>query len=610
MAWIQPNTAVRILRGVPLDIDDENSFHFVSAQAQESAFSFYTKFALINKPDTVMYQRHNKNSIRIEKKADLLYDCNYMMFQNTEYGTKWFYAFITEVNYINDRVSEVVYELDDLQTWYFDFHLEECYVEREHQATDNIGDNLQPENIGTGELFYDGADRLFWYNPQAASANNDYHPCVVVAGPFNKLGGDSNGTVTGGMYSGLHYNIFFTYTDDQNVVHPMIDQLLDFFDRMRVATREDQIVTMFYFIKEFAVQSSSDPSSDTPLRSYYQEVKNVTRDYRGFKNNYNNLNEEYYVPHNNKLFTAPYNYITVTDWQGHGMDYCYEYFSDSQITFILNSSLSVTPAIGFIPVNYMGSTPNQGYGRNFDYSFWYSDFPRIPWITDGFVAWLAQTTAAVAGTALFYAPQIALSGASGIEALKLNGSNAAYNSMIDSANSLKSSMVDILDESGNLIGQTTAVTNKLASKRTDYKMKTGDFSPTMFNNFRIQGLLASGAVAMLRGTRIGGCAQPSPNWAISNIAVDAVHKKIRKEYAMRIDKYFDMYGYACNQVKIPNTAVRTEWTYTKTIGCHITGDLPADSAKRICQRFDSGLRLWVTPSHLGNYSDYSNNVLI
>lgn len=45
--------------------------------------------------------------------AENLYDCNYIMFQNASFGTKWFYAFITSVAYENNETSRITMEIDD-----------------------------------------------------------------------------------------------------------------------------------------------------------------------------------------------------------------------------------------------------------------------------------------------------------------------------------------------------------------------------------------------------------------------------------------------------------------------------------------------------------------
>lgn len=87
------------------------------------------------------------------------------------------------------------------------------------------------------------------------------------------------------------------------------------------------------------------------------------------------------------------------------------------------------------------------------------------------------------------------------------------------------------------------------------------------------------------------------------------HKHIRAEYLQIIDGYFDMFGYACHQVKIPDRAARPEWTYVKTIGCKIdpaaTSGLPGDDMEKIESLYNAGIRWWTNPAHVGNYT-YSN----
>lgn len=64
------------------------------------------------------YQRVNKGTMRVGLSADSCYDCNYLMFQNSGFGSKWFYAFITSVEYVNNAVTEITFEIDVMQTWF------------------------------------------------------------------------------------------------------------------------------------------------------------------------------------------------------------------------------------------------------------------------------------------------------------------------------------------------------------------------------------------------------------------------------------------------------------------------------------------------------------
>ena len=77
---------------------------------------------------------------------------------------------------------------------------------------------------------------------------------------------------------------------------------------------------------------------------------------------------------------------------------------------------------------------------------------------------------------------------------------------------------------------------------------------------------------------------------------------IKAENARIIDDYFTRYGYACRKIKQPNRKVRPHWTYTKTIGCTISGELPADDIAKICSIFDNGITYWTNGSIIGDYS--------
>ena len=164
MAYISPNTEVRIYSGVPLDRDYNHTVKQTSLSTQLTVFAPYLKYTLTN----LSYQRSGKNTIRVSKLADTLYDCNYMAFQNTAFGNKWFYAFIDRVEYINNNTSEITYTIDVMQTWYFDYDLGECYVEREHSETDAAGDNLVPENLDTGELLIN--QKIDYFYPRGTAS--------------------------------------------------------------------------------------------------------------------------------------------------------------------------------------------------------------------------------------------------------------------------------------------------------------------------------------------------------------------------------------------------------------------------------------------------------
>ena len=102
---IEPNTTIKIYANVPLDINQDRSIAWASITEQNTYFHGGESGILVKTYANSTYQRVRKGVMRIEETADFLYDCNYLAFQNTNYGNKWFYAFITSVEYVNDITS-------------------------------------------------------------------------------------------------------------------------------------------------------------------------------------------------------------------------------------------------------------------------------------------------------------------------------------------------------------------------------------------------------------------------------------------------------------------------------------------------------------------------
>ena len=137
--YIQPTTNIKLLKDVPLDNTYTNTIYFGDVNAQTTYFANKKKYDLNN----YTYQRVNNGICLVGIEADRLYDCNYMMFQNTAFGNKWFYAFITSIAYKNNECSEIHFEIDVLQTWHFNYTIDHCFVEREHTKTDEIGEHIE-----------------------------------------------------------------------------------------------------------------------------------------------------------------------------------------------------------------------------------------------------------------------------------------------------------------------------------------------------------------------------------------------------------------------------------------------------------------------------------
>lgn len=340
--YIAPNTIIRMLKDVPLDNTYRNTIYFSTVANQTSYFLGKTKYTFAAQS----YQRVQKGTLRIGRKADDLYDCNYLMFQNTAYGNKWFYAFVTGVEYVNNETSEVSFEIDVMQTWHFDYDVKMSFVEREMSVTDKIGDNLVPENLEIGDYIYKdlGLTSLF----------NLYQ--IVIAATFDENMDGATGGIYGGVFSGLHYNVFSSWQSAASFIAEATEQ-----------NKADGIVSIFMLPIAF----TADYQSSMP------EVFDIERD--------KHLSDiDGYIPKNNKLFTYPYNLLYVTNNEGNVANYAFEYFSTDKCNFNVSGAMCCTPECMLVPLNY------KGVEKNYNEKLTIGNFPQCAYTVDTFKAWVAQ----------------------------------------------------------------------------------------------------------------------------------------------------------------------------------------------------------------------------
>lgn len=357
--YIEPNTTIKILKNCPLDNTYDHTIYMLSKESQEEYFSSLTKYTLSEQS----YQRVNRGAMNVGIKADNLYDCNYLMFQNTSFGKKWFYAFITSVEYVNNVTARITFEIDVMQTWFFDYKLKECFVEREHIANDTIGANLIPENLELGEYVADD----FTATGNGANEPLLAQTSIVVASTFDENYNKVIGGYYGGVYSGLHYQVFPNDNTGAEACSNFIKN---------AGSKADGIVAVFCMPTKFVVGASD------PTKNYnFSKAKNL-QDIGG------------YIPRNNKLFTYPFNFLYCTNLQGSGVAYPYEYFSQDKCTFTLSCDMSCNPSAVLTPTDYKGVT------TNFDEKMVLSGFPQLSFTTDTFKAWLSQNATNLAVTAL------------------------------------------------------------------------------------------------------------------------------------------------------------------------------------------------------------------
>lgn len=122
---VTPNTILHLLK-CPLTLNNKHQLTFNNSTSQYNYFISLPKLTI----DDISYQRKD-NIIRYPGHIDTLYNYNYCMYQNENYGDKWFYAFITGMRYVNDGMTEIAITTDVWQSWQFDLTFKQSFVERE-----------------------------------------------------------------------------------------------------------------------------------------------------------------------------------------------------------------------------------------------------------------------------------------------------------------------------------------------------------------------------------------------------------------------------------------------------------------------------------------------
>jgi hypothetical protein len=143
---ITPSSTVRFLN-VPFSPSQNNVLTFPSVASQVA----YMETKVVNSISGCTYIRESDGEyLRVNKVVDQLYNCNYVMFQNTQFGEKWFYAFIEKLKYKNGSVTDIILKMDVAQTFMFDYTIEETFIERQTPSEDYY--NTLADTPSTGDL--------------------------------------------------------------------------------------------------------------------------------------------------------------------------------------------------------------------------------------------------------------------------------------------------------------------------------------------------------------------------------------------------------------------------------------------------------------------------
>lgn len=305
----------------------------------------------------------------------------------------------------------------------------------------------------------------------------------------------------------------------------------------------------------------------------------------------NNSSFENYVPRNKKLLQYPYIYLGFNPLVGTKKIYRYEDFFNNQPYFQAISEINPQPSVYFIPHNYRKQSKVQSNVCIED-SASLGGFPNISYKTDVFNTWLAQNQGILNLTMQSennsYQQQTINNNVDMVKNAVSTGINTASGLTSKNSDNQKQGASDLVS------GMITAVSQGLNQGFLDVNHELN--IQMQMAQIEKQKMLPDNANLSSSNATIMG-------YGLLDNSVFTSYC-IKREFAERIDKYFDMYGYKTNIVKVPNLNNRPNWNYVKTINCNIAGFIPQADLIAIKQFFDNGITLWHNPA---TFLDYSQN---
>lgn len=528
MSYIAPNSTIRLYSNVPLDSSYVNTIWFGNLDAQNVYFHGGSGASIVATLQNQYYQREKRNSIKVQLPVGSCYNCNYLAFKNTSFENKWFYAFITNVEYINNEVTEIFYEVDEMQTYQHDVSWNACFVEREHcnPALDIEGNFILPEPVNVGDYVYSGYNKIF-------DASDILYMVLINDNTISRV----NGVAFGLNYYGCSV---FTY-DSVAGVNALLENY----------KTHPECLMGIYTIPKSAVVSDGINGPLQPESCRFGPEEYTFNLPNGFV--FGN-----YTPLNRKLFTYPYSCIVVGDSSGVTKYFRREFFNNGYKFNIIKSVLPPV-SVSVYPKNYRNASSNGLVGDTITLS----GFPVGCWAFNSSNVYAErekqniplQLLSSGLSVGLGVAGAVATGGAS----LAVAGTSAGL----------------------SLAGAGINAVTKSMQIEQNAKYQPDVFGGSTDSN---SGAFASGVAGIYAG-----------------------HARITEENARSIDRFFSLYGYQTNTVKVPNYTGRRHFNYVKTVGSTFSplanGKVNAFDVDKMDSILNKGITFWHTPAEVGNYTD-------
>lgn len=563
MSYVNPSGIIELFKGINLDNRYMHTLYFADSTARDNYFNGYVDQSI--RFDRQSYTRVNSNVVRLKVNAENVQDVTYMRFTNR--GNRYYYCFVNAINYVNENTTEIFYEIDVMQTWYFGHTAQEgsclqnSYVKRMHVSSDRFREHLEPEPVGSDSY------RMDALNVDGGGSFDEYS--VVIGSTAEP---DDADMVHSGVLTGSKYMAFLITSG--NLIKQWIYDQLGSWDKNEQSA---EITDMYMFPTEYCTLGLSGGSNSKTLT-----VHGVAP-------------EGTYNPINKKMYTYPYSFLYATTMGGDSAEYRWEYFDseimpNGSIDFYAESNECSGGSIICYPSIYNGVV------KPYDCKLSINNFPKCSYSIDAYQAFVAsggQTKLNTQADILNQKGMVAALESSADVVGLIKSSNKAAESFL--TGDVTGAMNNTLAVGQAALNTTANIASRMINleegrNKIEFAFKDARYAPNI--------MVGAQDPAIAVGKKFLG-------FYFFNCHVDPPE-------AVRIDNFFSTYGYAINEVTTPLDHGRPYWNFLQTEGAVIKGKMPATSKEAIARILDGGIFFWnsanITNDNIGNFKMRTRNV--
>lgn len=633
MPTFQPLTTFYLIKDVDIDVSYTNQYYFSTEYDQYNFF--YQKVYKTVEEGT--YQRKNSNMIDIPFQADEIRECKYLMWQNGNYSDKWYYAFVTLIDYVNPSVSRISYELDVYQTYLFDMEWKQSFIQRKHTTRYENGlpvINMEDEGLDYGNSYRilrrenliqlpDVSFAMMGFSEQLETSfsvggntihgipTQLYYYIIPLYLDYPAKNFTLNGTSNSISNLGEFLNACVT---NERLVGKMVSCVITPFLTFGSLTADITATNVNLITSALArVSIPSTMGGFTLLRPKYEAELSVAE-----VTDTHTVYQDFPQYEESKLLMYPYSFTELTTERGDSYIIRNEQLvtRNGNITIGIFGNINFQNKMAFIVKNYL-SDSSPYYMQQGIHDDSNASLPIIDDYTASYLQANSNSIAVARSNALMqqqssiqvaentattnsqnaertlHGNLLTTLGNTAVGITSAMTSNTPHGMILGALGTGIKSLADLeaseLSYRNSLASASTSLANSKISAQTDYQMSMATLDAKIQDAEQIPSTTRS----------MGGDYMFDIAYMCDGIYL--LKKTIQPYYVDKLTKYFKLYGYKVNTLEVPSFHTRASWNYFKIAIPNVEGNIPMNDLMKIRDIFIKGITLW-HGDYIGDYS--------